>query len=371
MLKGQELALGKSQGRLQNSYKTVLLSSLVLLFILTILSLRYGSIEVPTASVFYSFGLDLNTALGGLFRYCFYSLAPEFFDSFELIKDDNMKKTIVRDLRLPRSILACLVGAILAIVGAILQSSTKNDLADPFLFGLSSGASFGAVIIITRFGDAGLLSLGSAAFAGGLLSAVLVLSLFVLQRDRASTTRLIICGLAISFCFQSCTNFLLFLSDTNAASQALFWSLGGLGLARWNNLSLAIFALFALLVLLFFRSRALDVLLAGEQSANSLGVNVTRLRIEVFIVCALASSICVALTGVIGFIGLMVPHMARLFSGVTHRYLLPLCMLFGANLLLASDIVARKVLAPQELPLGIITGLLGGGFILCLLFKKR
>ncbi len=150
----------------------------------------------------------------------------------------------------------------------------------------------------------------------------------------------------------------------------LFWSLGGLGLATWNNLAFAVFSLVLLFAFVLLRWRSLDGVLAGEQTALSLGINVSRLRIEIFLCCALATSLMVALTGVIGFVGLMVPHLCRHFAGVKHLLLLPLCGVWGAILLCGGDIVSRTILAPQELPIGIITAGIGGLFIIMLLARN-
>ncbi|AHF73715.1 ABC transporter (iron.B12.siderophore.hemin) permease component [Candidatus Sodalis pierantonius str. SOPE] len=263
----------------------------------------------------------------------------------------EMVARIVIDLRLPRSVLAA--GAGLAMVGAYLQTATRNALADPFLFGLSSGASAGAVLIITRLGDSlGQWSLPLAVFAGGITSALAV-----------------ICGLAISFLFGSFTHYLVFSGDQRAAGALLFWTLGGLGLARWDNLPFTLLPLVMLFGLLNLRWRSLDALLAGETMALSLGVAVIRLRMEIFLVCALATSLLVALTGVIGFVGLMIPHLARPLCGIRHRRVLPLCALLGAALLCGGDLLSRLLIAPQELPIGIITAGLGGFFVLSLLLR--
>ncbi|WP_318373842.1 iron ABC transporter permease [Enterobacter sp.] len=281
-----------------------------------------------------------------------------------------MVTTIVTDLRLPRTLLAALTGAGLAMVGALLQTTTRNDLADPFLFGLSSGASAGAVLVITRFGDRlGALTLPVAAFAGGLCSAIAVLLLFHFKKQRGAE-HLVLCGLAISFLFGALTSYLIFSGDQRAASSVLFWSLGGLGLAAWSNLPFALLSLLVIVIFVLFRWRALDGVLAGEQTALSLGINVSRLRIEIFLCCALATSLLVALTGVIGFVGLMVPHLCRHFAGVKHLRLLPLCGIWGAILLCGGDIVSRTMLAPQELPIGIITAGIGGVFIITLLARN-
>lgn len=283
---------------------------------------------------------------------------------------NEMTKSIVLELRLPRTLLGIIAGAGLALVGALLQTTTRNDLADPFLFGLSSGTSAGVVLVITRLGDSlGAWTLPIAAFVGGMLSAAAVIIIFMSQSHKG-TEKLIICGLAVSFLFGALTNFLIFSGDQRAASNALFWALGGLGLARWENLGFAAAALVILVVLISRRGRALDALLAGEQTAWSLGINVSRLRTEVFICCSMATAILVSLTGVIGFVGLMVPHLARPFTGVRHRRLLPLVGVLGAILLSAGDILSRTLTAPQELPIGIITAGVGGVFVLVILLRR-
>lgn len=296
----------------------------------------------------------------------------DVLNALDLMHGDvpEMVKSIVLELRLPRTLLGLIAGSGLALVGALLQTTTRNDLADPFLFGLSSGASAGVVLVITRFGDSfGTWTLPIAAFVGGMLSAVAVIIIFMSQSHKG-TEKLIICGLAVSFLFGALTNFLIFSGDQRAASNALFWALGGLGFARWENLGFAAVALVILIVLIYRRWQALDALLAGEQTAWSLGINVNRLRTEVFICCSMATAILVSLTGVIGFVGLMVPHLARPFSGVRHRRLLPLVAMMGAILLSAGDVLSRTLTAPQELPIGIITAGVGGVFVLVILLRR-
>lgn len=280
-------------------------------------------------------------------------------------------KTIVIDLRLPRVLLAALTGAGLAIVGLLLQTTTRNELADPFLFGLSSGASAGAVLVITRFGDVlGPLTLPGSAFVGGILSALAVMILFRVNQLRRAE-QLIICGLAVSFLFSALTSYLVFSGDQRAAGSLLFWSLGGLGLARWDNLFIPLLSLALLSGFTLRRWRALDALLAGEQTACSLGVEVERLRSETFLCCALATALLVFITGVIGFVGLMVPYLARRAVGVRHRMAVPMCGLLGAILLTGGDILSRSLIANQELPIGIITAGLGGAFIVGLLMRAK
>ena len=309
-----------------------------------IVSLQWGSVELSWRQVLSALGL---------------ASAPVA----------EIVKTIVIDLRLPRVLLAALTGAGLAIVGLLLQTTTRNKLADPFLFGLSSGASAGAVLVITRFGDVlGPLTLPGSAFVGGILSALAVMILFRVNQLRRAE-QLIICGLAVSFLFSALTSYLVFSGDQRAAGSLLFWSLGGLGLARWDNLFIPLLSLALLSGFTLRRWRALDALLAGEQTACSLGVEVERLRSETFLCCALATALLVSLTGVIGFVGLMVPYLARRAVGVRHRMAVPMCGLLGAILLTGGDILSRSLIANQELPIGIITAGLGGAFIVSLLMR--
>lgn len=270
---------------------------------------------------------------------------------------------IVLDLRLPRVLLALLVGGGLAVVGVLLQTVTRNDLADPFLFGLSSGASAGAVAVITATGELlGIWTLPLAALAGGLVSAATVLAI-VRKAGSGGPEKIILAGLATSFLFGAITHFLVFSGDQRAAHSVLFWTLGGLGLARWGNLGLALSGLLVLLAFSASRRHALDALLAGDQTAESLGVAPRRLRAEVFGVAALSTACFVALTGVIGFVGLMVPHLARAMCGALHGRLLVMSALLGALLMLGSDLLCRTLLPPQELPVGIVTAALGGLFV--------
>ena len=283
----------------------------------------------------------------------------------------TMVDRIVVDLRLPRMLLAILVGSGLAVVGALLQTTTRNDLADPYLFGLSSGSAAGAVAVITLTGEVlGIWTLPLAAFAGGMASVGVVLLL--LRRFRSHTPeRMILAGLSVSFLFTALTYYLTFLGDQRAAQSVLFWTMGGLGSARWDTLFVPLTGLLALVIFSWRKLRALDAMLSGENTAHSLGIDPERLRIQVFVVCAFATACFVAVSGVIGFVGLMVPHLARALTGALHRRMLSLAMLIGALLMLLSDVVCRTVLAPQELPVGIVTASVGALFVMYTLFKQE
>ena len=280
--------------------------------------------------------------------------------------DDDPLTRIVLDLRLPRALLAVIVGAGLGMVGTVLQTLTRNDLADPFLFGLSSGAAAGAVVVITVTGNIlGFWTLPLAAFTGGLIASLIVLGLFG-RLSEQGPSQMVLAGLAVSFLFLSLTHYLIFAGDQRAAHSVLFWTLGGLGLANWDVLPIAATGLIAIGALALFVHRSLDALLAGDDAAATLGINVKRFRQSIFLACAFATASFVALSGVIGFIGLMVPHIARGLVGPLHGALLITSAVIGAGLLLASDIAARTLLAPQELPIGVLTTSIGAFFVLFL-----
>lgn len=333
------------------SYLAVLLSGFLLMLLLAVAAVAKGSTPLPLSSIVSALAGPWAQQLG----------LPEVATTLQ---------RIVVDLRLPRAVLAMVVGAGLALVGVMLQTVTRNDLADPFLFGLSSGASAGAVAVITTTGELlGVWTLPMAALAGGLLSAVTVLAI-IRRSDTAGSSQLILAGLATSFLFGAVTHFLVFAGDQRAAHSVLFWTLGGLGLARWDNLPLGLLGLGMLMALALTRRHALDAMLAGEETAGTLGVDTARLRTEVFTIAAVATACFVALTGVIGFVGLMVPHLARGLVGALHGRLLALAAVGGAILLLASDLFCRTVLPPQELPVGIVTAAFGGLFVVVLVLRR-
>ena len=277
---------------------------------------------------------------------------------------------IIWELRLPRVLLAALTGAGLALSGAALQATTRNPLADPFLLGVSAGAALGAVAVISHIGAfAGIYSLPIAAFIGGALSLSLLIG--VLGREGAARSdRVILAGVAISFLLMAGTNLLIFLGDQRASHSVVFWMLGGLGRARWDHLWIPAGTVLLGAIWLIWKARALNALMMGEESAYSLGVHTARLRLTVLVLTALMTSVLVSLTGIIGFVGLVVPHILRFWVGGDNRRLLPLCAIGGALFLVIVDIAARTIIAPQEAPIGIITGGVGGAYF-CWLIAKR
>ena len=283
----------------------------------------------------------------------------------------SARERIVWDLRLPRALLAVLTGAGLALSGAALQATTRNVLADPFLLGVSAGAALGAVAVISHLGDfAGLYSLPLMAFLGGILSLCLLLG--ALGRDGGSTPeRVILAGVAISFLLMAGTNLLIFLGDQRAAHSVVFWMLGGLGRARWDQLWVPACVIAAGGLWLLAIAPRLNAMMMGEEAAYALGVPAARLRLAVLVVTALMTSVLVAITGAIGFVGLVVPHILRAWIGGDNRRLLPLCALGGALFMVLVDIAARTAVAPQEMPIGVVTGGLGGAYFTWLMARRR
>ena len=281
-----------------------------------------------------------------------------------------MAHRIIIELRLPRVLLGLMVGAGLALTGLLLQTVTRNELADPYLFGLSSGSAAGAVFVITFTGDVlGLFTLPLAAMTGGLASVAAVL---LLLRGYAnhSPGQMILAGLSVSFLFNALTYGMTFLGDQRAAQTVLFWTMGGLGTARWNNLFLPFIGLATVLIFALRRNVALDALLTGDLTAHSLGVAPEKLRQQTFLVCAMATACFVATSGVIGFIGLMVPHLVRHWTGPLHRKAFLPTLLIGAAQLVGSDLLSRILLAPQELPVGVITAGVGAIFVMRIVLRN-
>lgn len=279
------------------------------------------------------------------------------------------QETIVWDVRLPRVLLGVVAGAGLAVCGAALQAIVRNVLADPYVLGLSGGASTGAAAtILFGLGSAwGAAALPVAAFAGAFAAALLVVAV-ARAGGRLTTLRLLLAGVAVGYALSAATSILIFLSDSAEGSRSvLYWQLGSLALARRDPL-LAIAAVVVLgaVALLLRWGRRLDLMAAGDATALALGLEPGRVRLQVLAVASLTTGVVVAASGAIGFVGLVVPHLARRLVGTVHRRMLPVAALSGAILLVWADVLARTVLAPRELPIGIITAVVGAPFLLLL-----
>ncbi len=283
---------------------------------------------------------------------------------------------VVLMLRLPRVLMAALVGAALACSGATMQGLFRNPLVEPGLVGVSAGAALGAIGMIVLGG--GVLSVlpsllasfgvAAAGFVGGLVATMVV---YLIGSRRPGVATLLLAGVAINAIAMAGVGALTFVANEHQLRDLSFWTLGSLGGTDWSRL-IAVAPLMLLpLCLLPRHARALNALLLGEQEAALLGFHPERLRRQLIVYAALATSAAVAMCGVIGFVGLLVPHVVRMSWGPDHRLLLPASALAGASLLIGADAVARVVVAPAELPIGVITALLGGPFFLWLLLRLR
>ena len=284
---------------------------------------------------------------------------------------------VVLNIRLPRVLLGLMIGAALAVSGALMQGLFRNPLADPGLVGVSSGAALAAAVTIV-LGDRILAGTGLqlpfaalpvGAFCGGLI-ATIILYLIATRQGRTAVATMLLAGIALGALTGAFTGLLSFISDDRQLRDLTFWSLGSLGGASWTKLAVTAPVLLGLLLAAPLLGRGLNALMLGEAEAYHLGLPVQRIKALAILLVALAVGASVATAGVIGFVGIVVPHLVRLAVGADHRALLPLSALGGAALLVAADTVARLVVAPAELPIGIVTAALGAPFFLWLLLRR-
>ncbi|MFD0899265.1 FecCD family ABC transporter permease [Actinomadura sediminis] len=277
------------------------------------------------------------------------------------------QSVIILDIRLPRVLLGAAVGAGLAAVGTVLQAVLRNPLADPYLIGASSGASLGAVlVIIVGLTPFGTFSLPVAAFIGA-MAAFLLVMLLAGGQGLLAPTRLILAGVAVAAFTEAVTQYLVLTSPDKEVRSAMFWMLGGLGGTRWSDIGVPMAVVTAGALWFWTQSGRLNALVLGEEGATSLGLEVDRLRRRLIVGCALVIGVVVAVSGGIGFVALMVPHAVRLVVGGDNRRVLPLAALTGGLLLVWVDVGARMLNRPDEIPIGVITAVLGAPFFLFLL----
>jgi iron complex transport system permease protein len=314
--------------------------------------IAYGSVSVPPLTVWQILWHRL-TGLG----------APHW----TLTQD-----AIVWDLRLPRVLLAALVGAGLSVVGVSTQALVRNPVADPYLLGISSGATVGAVAShVLGIGFWGVTSHALAGFLGA-LAAFIVVYLLARSGGALAPTRLLLVGVVVGNALLGVTNYLVLQADDpGKTNSALFWILGSLSGARWGELGVPAVVLLVGMAALLARARGLNALLVGDETAASLGVPPGRLRRELFVTTSLLTGVMVALSGSIYFVGLVVPHAVRLLLGSDHRRVLPGSLLAGAAFLILVDLLARYLLRPQELPVGIVTAVIGAPVFLILMSRRR
>ncbi len=281
---------------------------------------------------------------------------------------------IVWALRLPRVLLGFVVGAGLALAGVAIQSFTRNPLSEPYILGVSSGASAGAVMVVLNGAMVSVLgrfALPIGAFIGAIVSLVVVYSL-AKTREGIIPIRLILVGIAVSSMFMALTNYLVFNARTDSGVRnATFWMMGSLAGSKWAYLWTPLTILILAFLVLMILHRAMNTMLLGESTSIVLGMNIKRTRKIIVVISALLAGSIVSVSGSIGFVGLIIPHIVRNLIGSDHKYVIPSAILMGGIFIVFSDVAARLLVAPQELPIGIVTALLGAPYFVYLVRKNQ
>jgi len=326
---------------------------LILLVVVVILATTIGSVRIP-----------FSTTIGILLsKLPWVDMNPEWTGTLE---------TIIFDIRLPRVVLAGLVGSALATAGATYQGLFRNPLADPYLIGVAQGAALGAVIgfllppawHILGFGIIPLL-----AFCGAIVSTAIVYNLARVGKTLPATT-LILAGVAIGALLASIVSYLV-ISSGEKIHGIMFWLMGSFSLSQWSEVIIALpYVILGVTIILLY-ARSLNLVQLDEEQAQQLGINVERLKLVLLVAATLITAAAVSFVGIIGFVGIIVPHAVRLIWGVDHRFLLPLSVLTGAVFLILADMIARTIVAPTEIPIGIVTALCGAPFFLYLLKRRK
>lgn len=292
------------------------------------------------------------------------------FESFAALisSEPSGASYVVWELRLPRALVACMAGAGLAVSGAVLQGLFRNPLADPGLLGVSAGSALGAVVAIVLLGSGSFLVLAGGSVVGAAAVLFILLSLSLIHADNS---RVLLAGIALNATIAALIAVLSVVASESELRSATFWMLGSVARAEWHGVAVLAALLPACLIALVLDARKLDLLTVGDQAAWQLGVDVSKLRFRMLVVTALLTAAVVTLCGVIGFVGLIVPHVLRLLFGPLHRVLIIESAAWGGVLLMAADLLSRTVASPAELPIGIITALIGGPFFLALLLRRE
>jgi iron complex transport system permease protein len=281
--------------------------------------------------------------------------------------------SIIWNIRLPAILLGVLVGTALASAGTAMQGLFKNPLADPFIIGVSAGAAFGAAISIAVLDSYIAIDVfyltPISAFVGALLAVYLVYNI-AREKNRISVTNLLLAGIAVNLFLSALTSLLIYIYIADAR-RALFWLMGSLGASRWTEVQLVAPIIIVGVIAIIFYSKELNILLLGDETAKNLGVDTERVKKIVLFLATLVTAAAVTVSGVIGFVGLIIPHMMRLIVGPDHRILLPTSALMGGIFVIWCDAIARVAIAPGQIPVALITSILGGPFFIYLLWRRK
>jgi len=321
--------------------------------------------------------LSLSTGASGLSAPAIVRawLSPLLGDDYALSIRDSI---IIYDIRMPRMALGALVGASLAVCGATMQGLFRNPLADPGIVGISAGAGLGAVSMIVLgsgalavvAGTLGIYAVPLAAFFGGLISTILLYRIST-RHGRTSVATMLLAGIALGALANAATGVLIYMADDRQLRDLTFWGLGSVAGATWTKVLAAGPIIAVALLSSAVLAKGLNAMTLGETAAHHIGISVQRFKSAAIVIVAAATGAAVAVSGGIGFVGIVVPHLLRLLIGPDHRYLLPASALLGASLLLCADAVSRTIVAPAELPIGIVTAAVGAPFFLWILLSRR
>lgn len=333
-----------------NRRKHILTTSLlgVSLLIGSLLAVCVGAIEVPANLVWNSFLHRLLHISGS-------SVVPAYYD------------TVIWQLRMPRIVMSLLAGASLAICGAVFQSIFRNPICDPYILGISSGASLGAAVAIILGWNTFLFGITIPALSTSILTLLLIMGIANLRRRR-NTQTLLLTGIALNF-FISAVITLLMVIHQEEMQEIFFWTMGSLSSVSWSEIAYTFPTLLIVAAILFYFAKDLNIMQLGNDSAKSLGVNIQQVTVISLLASSILIAVVVSFCGVIGFIGLIVPHICRLIFGSNNRHLFVYCLLFGALFLLIADTLARTIALPSELPVGSITALAGAPYFIYLLLR--
>ena len=329
----------------RNKYKMTLLAASTVLFFIIV-----GASSIGTAQI--SFKEVLSIIFG---------------------KIVNTHSLIIWDIRLPRILLAALVGAGLSVVGAVFQGMFRNQMADPYILGVSSGAALGATIIIALGIEQSVIyGAGLATIAAFIFAIITVFAVynFGKRNNIVFISSLLLSGLAINYFLSSLISIIMMLNRKHL-ERIIFWVMGSFTTASWQQLIFLIPIIFVGVIIIVFLSRDLNILATGEDTAKSLGVEVEKVKKILLFVSTLIVAACVSVSGIIGFVGLIIPHIVRLVVGADHRKLLPFSVVFGAIFMIICDTTARVIISPSEVPVGAVTALLGVPFFIYLLVKNN
>jgi iron complex transport system permease protein len=332
--------------------KTLIVVSILLFAFLAVLNLSIGAVKVGFGDIF-----NIIISKIGIIE-----------------KDDNISDSIdyiISNVRLPRIIVSYFVGGLLSICGVAYQGLLKNPMADPYILGISSGAAFGATIGIVAFGGTKLFGISTITLFAFIGAIAVVFFVYNIARigNRVPVTTMLLSGIAMSQFLAALMSVMMMLFD-ESLHKIIFWTMGSLSGKGWDQVATIIpYSIVGFLILMVL-SKEMDIMLLGEENANNLGVDSEKIKKIILVITSIITGVAVSMSGIIGFVGLIVPHMVRMFTGPSHRILLPVAFNFGGVMLMCCDTVARSLIS-QEIPVGIITAVLGGPFFIYLLNKRK